>query len=32
VATSRGVKDSGLKIAGMPLRVTESAFIDRKER
>jgi hypothetical protein len=32
VATSRGVKDSGLKVAGMPLRVTASAFIDFKNR
>jgi hypothetical protein len=31
VATSRGVKDSGLKIAGMPLLVTANAFIDLKD-
>ena len=32
VATSRGVKETSIKIAGMPLRVTASAFIDFKNR
>jgi hypothetical protein len=32
VATSRGVRKTGVKIAGMPLRVTANAFIDFKNR